>query len=142
MTTALLLLALGVLGFLTLTTGGTLALLGQLRKRRKLRNVGVVLFLSSMVVLVSCFIWASVKVVRRVNGVHPKRYLQTLWHGIVDAAFDDKAVRPTSPVRAKQMLSNVLGQTNVLQGVGVQGMWHEIRFSIRLMKLKLSESTG
>ena len=45
------------------------------------------------------------------------------WQALVDAAFDDTAIRPLEPLKAKQVLSGIITNTAVLEGVEVQGTW-------------------
>jgi hypothetical protein len=121
MTTAFLLIALGVVICLTTLVGGALFFVGLVKKSRPVRRAGTILFVSSLFGLAGCFTYASVKVFQRLKSASPKQY----WHAMVAAAFDDTAIRPLDPSKAKQILSAKLTNTSFLSGVDVQGVWVE-----------------
>ena len=110
-----------VICLITLLGGALIFVVGLVKRNRAVRRAGTVLFVSSVFGLTGCFTYAAVKVFYKLNGASPKQY----WHAMVDAAFDDTAIRPLDPANAKQMLERKLGNSAFLNGVDVHGVWVE-----------------
>ena len=119
MTTVFLLIALITAFCLTTLVGGALFLVGLFKKKSALRRTGAILFVSSLCVLAGCFTYASAKVFNKLKSANPAQ----IWHAVVDVAFDDTAVRPSDPAKAKQILSGKLGNQAFLEKADVQGVW-------------------
>lgn len=118
---AFLLIALSIVICLTTLAGGTLLFIGMLKKNRLFRRSGTILIVSSLIGLAAFCTFASVKVFHKLKSASPKEY----WRAIVDAAFDDTAIRPLDPVKAKHILSGKVGSTAFLATNDVQGVWVE-----------------
>ena len=97
----------------------TLLAVGFLGKKQRARRLGAIMLVFSVLGLAACFAYSSVKVFNKVKRASPKR----AWQALVDAAFDDSAVRPLDPAKAKQVLSGLLTNTAFLERVEVQGAW-------------------
>jgi hypothetical protein len=119
MTTLILLIALMAVFCLTTMIGGVLFLIGLFKKKSALRRMGAILFVSSLCVLAGGFTYASVKVFHKLKSANAGQ----TWRAVVDAAFDDTAVPPSEPAKAKQILSGKLGDHAFLEGADVQGVW-------------------
>jgi hypothetical protein len=120
MVTAALLLSLVLALCITALLGAGLFLVGVLQKRRKRRHVGLIITLSSFVLLAGCFIYTSVKITRKVWNAAPG-----LWNCLVEEIADDSDVKPLEPAEARRILSGKLGNPTVLASGTVQGVWVE-----------------
>jgi hypothetical protein len=119
MTTVLVITLLAIALCLCGFAGVVILAVGYLGRKQRARRAGTILLISSVLGLAACFTYSSVKLFNKVKGANPKR----AWQALVNAAFDDTAVRPLEPVKAKQVLSGLLTNTAFLDGVDVQGTW-------------------
>jgi hypothetical protein len=119
MTTVIVLISVTIVLCLAGFVGGALLLVGFLTKRRRMSRAGTIVLVSTLLGLTGSFTYLSVRVFSKLKDASPKHY----WQALVDAAFDDTAIRPLDPTKAKQVLSGSLTNTAFLSGVDVQGVW-------------------
>lgn len=121
MTKALLLAGVLAVAGVVALAGGVLFLVGLFRKQRGLASRSALAVLAAVVVIVGGGAYVSLKAIKKIGSAD---YLG-MWRAVVDEAFDDTAVPPLPPAAAKKILGDLLGDTIVLQGVEVQGVFVE-----------------
>lgn len=118
MTTVLLLAVVAAIAGIAASLGTVLFIIGLFKKKRSIIWKSAAIVLVAVLVIICCGAYASFKVVRKIGNAD----YQGIWRSVVDAAFDDTAVPPDDPAKARQTLGVLLGDTAILQGTDVQGV--------------------